>query len=342
MSGKKRYQESVDKSAEYLRLALPLMSKQAAGLHPVSYAVWYEYVSGTNPALRAAIDERLKSGVLLDENHTEFLYRRFIAEIDEEQATRISNGFKRVLSDIDSSASVAGEQAGKFGNSLERWSANLTNHAGVADSLGELLGDTRQMQSNVAQLQAQLLASQQEIEKLKQEVCRAREDALVDGLTGLANRRGFEEALQRCLEDVGRKHAPSPCVLMADIDHFKNVNDTYGHIFGDKVIRSVASVLHQSIKGKDMAARFGGEEFIILLPDTPLNGACSLAETIRMTIQNGRIRRGDTDKSLAQVTISLGVASYKQGESASDFVARADSALYASKGQGRNRVTIAS
>ena len=154
MQGRRQGLASVDKSAEYLRLALPLMSKQAAGLHPVSYAVWYEYVSGTNPALRAAIDERLKSGVLLDENHTEFLYRRFIAEIDEEQATRISNGFKRVLSDIDSSASVAGEQAGKFGNSLERWSANLTNHAGVADSLGELLGDTREMQSNVAQLQA--------------------------------------------------------------------------------------------------------------------------------------------------------------------------------------------
>lgn len=340
-SGKKRYTESLDKSAEYLRQALPLMSKQAAGLHPVSYAVWYEYVAGSNPALRAAIEEQLKSAAPLDEQLTEMLYRRFIAEIDEEQAARISSGFSRVLSEINSSASKAGEQAGKFGNSLERWSANLNSQGDVAQGINELLGDTRLMQSNVAQLQAQLIASQQEIVKLKQEVSRAREDALVDSLTGLANRRGFEQTLSGCLEEVNRSNAPAPCMLIADIDHFKNVNDTFGHIFGDKVIRSVASVLHQSIKGKDMAARYGGEEFVILLPDTPLNGARSLAETIRVTIQNGRIKRGDTDKQLAQVTISLGVAGYHPGESATDFIARADHALYASKEQGRNRVTVA-
>jgi len=342
MSGKKRYKDSLDKSAEYLRLALPLMSKQAAGLHPVSYAVWYEYVSGSNPALRAAIEEQLKKGAALDENLTHILYCQFIAEIDEEQAERISNGFKRVLSEIDSSASMAGEQAGEFGNSLERWSANLSSNIDVSEGLDELLGDTRRMQRNVARLQAQLQAGQKEIEQLKKEVSRAREDALVDSLTGLANRRGFEKALQACLDDVVNNKAPAPCVLMADIDHFKNVIDTYGHVFGDKVIRLVASALHKSIKGKDMAARFGGEEFIILLPDTPLKGASSLAETIRMTIQNGRIKQSDVDKSLAQVTVSLGVASYHPGESATDFIARADSALYVSKGQGRNRVSIAS
>lgn len=341
MSGKKRYSEGPEESAEYLRQALPLMSKQSAGLHPVSYAIWYEYVSGSNPALRAAIEEELKKGSALDDSLTNMLYRRFVAEIDEEQAERISSSFKRVLTDINRSARQAGEQAGKFGNSLERWSESLSHQGETVLGIDELLGDTRSMQSTVSQLQEELLASQRQIEQLKQDVSRAREDALVDSLTGLANRRGFEQSLSACLEGARLANAVAPCLLIADIDHFKRVNDTYGHIFGDKVIRSVAQVLHQSIKGKDMAARFGGEEFVVLLPDTPLRGAQSLAESIRTTIENGRIRRNDKDKMLAQVTISLGVTSYHPGELASEFIARADQALYASKEQGRNRVTIA-
>lgn len=341
LPGKKRYLDGVEKSAEYLRQALPLMSQQSAGLHPVSYAIWYEYVSGANPALRAAIEEELKKGTVLNETLTDSLYRRFVAEIDEEQAERISSGFNRVFTDINRSASQAGEQAGKFGHTLERWSENLNDHQEVARGIDELLGDTRIMQSNVALLQQQLLASQKEIENLKQEVSRARQDALLDSLTGLANRRGFEQALSVCLDGVNCSNVPAPCMLMADIDHFKRVNDTYGHIFGDKVIRAVGQILHQSIKGKDMAARYGGEEFVILLPDTPLQGAQMLAESIRTTIEKGRIKRGDAEKSLAQVTISLGVANYRRGESASEFITRADQALYASKEQGRNRVSLA-
>lgn len=341
MSGNKRYQDGAEKSAEYLRQALPLMSKQTAGLHPVSYAIWYEYVSGNNPGLRTAIEEELKKGAKLDEALTESLYRRFVADMDEAEAERISSGFQRVISDINRSATLAGEQAGKFGHSLEQWSANLNGPADVSEQIDSLLGDTRCMQSTVSSLQEQLLASQREIQKLKQEVSRAREDALRDMLTGLVNRRGFDQALHDCLADAAANKAPLPSLLMADIDHFKRVNDTYGHLFGDKVIRSVGHVLHQSIKGKDMAARYGGEEFVVLLPDTSLVGACCLAESIRATIEGGRIKRNDADKSLAQITISLGVASYHPGESAAEFVARADQALYASKSQGRNRVTAA-
>jgi diguanylate cyclase len=128
---------------------------------------------------------------------------------------------------------------------------------------------------------------------------------------------------------------------MTDIDFFKKVNDTYGHVFGDKVIRVVAQTLKDNVKGKDLAARYGGEEFVILLQDTPANGARILAERIRTAVENGRIRRAGNDESIAKITISLGVASYRAGESASDFIERADKALYESKIQGRNRVTVA-
>ncbi len=132
-----------------------------------------------------------------------------------------------------------------------------------------------------------------------------------------------------------------PCLLIADIDNFKMVNDAYGHLFGDKVLCSVAKILKANIKGRDMAARYGGEEFVVLLPETTLDGARLLAEKIRATIGRSRIRRAENRQETAQITVSFGVASYCSGETAREFIDRADSALYASKKQGRNRVTVA-
>jgi diguanylate cyclase len=127
---------------------------------------------------------------------------------------------------------------------------------------------------------------------------------------------------------------------MCDIDHFKKINDNYGHLFGDKVIRAVAQVLTDNVKGRDTAARYGGEEFIVLLPNTPLEGARALAEKIRSTIEGGRIKKGGGEET-AKVTISLGVSRYAPGESSASFIERADKALYVSKQSGRNQVSLA-
>jgi diguanylate cyclase len=145
-------------------------------------------------------------------------------------------------------------------------------------------------------------------------------------------------ALAECLAEA-EQEGRVPSILITDIDHFKLVNDTYGHLFGDKVICAIAQILKQNIKGKDTAARYGGEEFVILLPDTPLQGALTLAESIRATIEGIRIKRVQDNAVATNITVSLGVASYQQNESISDFIGRADQALYESKRQGRNRVT---
>ncbi|MBS1191858.1 MAG: diguanylate cyclase [Rhodocyclaceae bacterium] len=335
------YRDSVEKSAEYLRLALPLMAKQAAALHPISYAVWYEYVGGRNSALKAAIDEYQQSGKVLDEKATYELYYKHVARISEEVAQRVSEGFQRVMADMARSAAKAGDQAGQFGSALEKWSADLTS-SGPESSLGieAILGLTRNMQGSIVSLKGRLDDSRREIEELRQEVVRAREDALADGLTGLANRRGFDLAIAACLSESDPNEA-GPSLLVADIDHFKRVNDTYGHLFGDRVIRAVAQVLKANVKGKDTAARYGGEEFVVLLPDTPIEGARQLAEKIRMLVEKCRIKRNADNEVVANITVSLGVASLKPGESAADLVARADAALYESKNGGRNRVTVA-
>lgn len=338
-----KYRDSQEKSAEYLRRVIPLMSKQAAAFHPISYAVWYEYVAGINPTLNADIDDLVKEGVVLDESTTFALHQKYIAELDEEAARRVSSELQQVLAEMTLSAEQAGDEASKFGSALEQWSEDLTE-PGAADGLSaaaeKLLLDTHQMHNAVKSLSGRLNESQNEINRLRQEVSRAREDALADGLTGLVNRKGFDSALAACLS-LTEPGAQGPCLLMSDIDLFKKVNDTYGHVFGDKVLRVVAETLKANVKGKDLAARYGGEEFVILLQDTPADGARILAERIRTAVENGRIRRIGNDETIAKITISLGVATYRTGESANDFIERADKALYESKAQGRNRVTVA-
>jgi len=338
-----KYQETATQSAEYLRLALPLMSRQACALHPLSYAVWYEYVAGINKPLKAAIDELTKDGMVLDEAATAELYRKYVAELDERTAQRIAAGFQKVMADISQSAEHAGDHAHRFGTALAEWSegrcaAEAESDAGTG--IDKLLFGTREMQGAISTLKERLDESRHEIEKLRQEVDRAREDALADGLTGLANRRGFDLALQACLSEAAAG-GTGPSLLITDIDHFKRVNDTYGHLFGDKVIRAVAQILKANVKGQDTAARYGGEEFVVLLPETTIDGARAVAEKIRSTIEGSRVRRSDNNQEIARITVSLGVASYCAGESASEFVARVDSALYVSKNQGRNRVTLA-
>lgn len=338
-----KYRETVEQSAEFLRLALPLMAQQTAALHPVSYAIWYEYVAGINRPLKAAIDELTQNGARLDEAATADLFRKYIVDFDGEVAQRLSSGFDKVLADMAQSAAHAENHADHFGKELALWSEELDDEAasqGAAKGVGKLLSRTREMQGAIATLKERLDDSQNEIQTLRQEVDQAREEALTDGLTGLVNRRGFDLAMAGCLAAVSSA-GQLPSLLIADIDHFKQVNDSFGHLFGDKVIRSIAKILKANIKGRDTAARYGGEEFVVLLPETSLEGAQALAEKIRSTIETSRVRRTDNQLELGQITISLGVTSYCRGETASMFLERGDTALYVSKNQGRNRVTVA-
>jgi diguanylate cyclase len=119
------------------------------------------------------------------------------------------------------------------------------------------------------------------------------------------------------------------------------VNDTHGHLLGDKVIRAVAHVLCSNIKGRDVAVRLGGEEFAILLPDTSVHGATTLAEKIRTLVASGRIRRNEGGELVGQITLSLGVAAAEKGDTIEALIERADRALYAAKRAGRNRVSVA-
>lgn len=188
------------------------------------------------------------------------------------------------------------------------------------------------LNEEMAELHRNLVRSNNE---LKRNEAKIRELMLTDPLTGLANRRRLNESLA---QGIGRshRHGRPLSILMADIDHFKNVNDSYGHDVGDEVIRMMANCLRDGIRTNDLAARFGGEEFIVLLEECSLDDAVQLAERIRKNISDQVLP--SMEKS---VTASFGVAELRPEETPLSLLKRVDQALYASKEHGRNRVSRA-
>jgi diguanylate cyclase len=183
--------------------------------------------------------------------------------------------------------------------------------------------------------------SQSEIESLRGELVRARDEALLDALTGVLNRKGFDRHLaQLVAEQAGQEG--SHCLVMLDIDHFKRVNDQHGHVVGDRVIQAVGEILRMAVaRGGCAAARYGGEEFAILLPRTSLDRSEQLAEDVRLRTKAMKIRDRRTQAVLLTVTLSGGVAALQPGDDGATLVQRADAALYRSKQAGRDRVTRA-
>lgn len=335
----RRYRDNPSRSKDLLRQAVTLMSRQKAAVSPVSYAVWYEHVAGRNRALSESI-ARLTAGTrVLDDALTNRLYVDHIAETDERTAFLVAEGFQAMVTEMLESARVAGAQTERFETSLRRWETCV--HSGTPPderALHEMLEQTRSMREVVAGLRSHLDASEQELNRLRGEVDRVRDEALLDDLTGLANRRGFEHQVADCMADAA---APS-VMLLTDIDRFKAINDTYGHKFGDQVLRIVAQIIASSISGANQrAARIGGEEFVVLLRGCRERDGLALAEVIRRKIAASSIKRRDSGEPIGQVTVSFGVAERHADDTADSWFERADRALYASKEGGRNRITAA-
>jgi two-component system cell cycle response regulator len=165
----------------------------------------------------------------------------------------------------------------------------------------------------------------------------AQERAMTDALTGLLNRYGLQHILSREHAEARRYNRPLSS-LMIDLDNFKTINDTYGHATGDIALQQVAGILREAVRGSDTVFRYGGEEFLVLLPETDLEGATALAEKIRQATSSRPF--GDGER-VFDLTLSAGASSLCDAESGNDMIARADMALYHAKKHGRNRVEAA-
>ena len=337
-----RYPEDREQAAEILRLAVAAMGKQSAAPNPAHYALWYEHCAGLNPGLSRVLEARTAVGSVLTDEDVWQLHGEHIAAREHRQYEAVRADLHRILNDTATETKKAQAQTSRIDESIADHQERLSSPADAADvqrTVVDLLSDTGKMRSVAAELSAQLRASTEEVNSLTQSLHRAQSEALRDPLTDLRNRRGFDQSAADLR--LQRGNLNNLALLMIDIDHFKAVNDTHGHVLGDKVLRAVAHVLKSNIKGRDVAARVGGEEFAVLLPDTSVGGAVTLGKQFCALVSHGRIKRAAGDGTIGQVTLSIGVAVARSGESLESLMERADAALYSAKRAGRARVIVA-
>jgi diguanylate cyclase len=337
-----RYGQERERSAEILRLALTFMGRQPSAFNPCTFALWYEHCAGLNPTLSRILDAKLAQNSPVTDEDVWRLYTEHIGTRDARQYEAVRDELYRILKATAANTEQADQRAAEFDVALTTHAQQLaTTQAPTAllETVADILSDTGKMRVMTAELSAKLKASSQEVSVLTESLQQARAAALLDPLTGLNNRRGFEESVK----EMGLRHGGlgGTSLLMVDIDHFKVVNDKHGHLLGDKVLHAVAHVLKSSIKGRDLAARLGGEEFVVLLPETPAAGAAALAKQICSLVAHGRIKRSAGQGQIGQVTLSIGVAVAEQDETLESLLERADAALYIAKRNGRNRVEVA-
>lgn len=307
---------------------------------PRNYTVLYHYFEGTNSELQTALDRYLDSGRPLDHMIIHTLYERHVA-LDQFTFLRGMDGnLEKILNLLLSEIERADEDAKLFAETLQSGIVDLTANPParpVRSVAAELLIASEQTRRQNIELQERLENTLAETISLRDELEQRRRDALLDPLTGLLNRRAMDAQFSELMYP-GPSRAFS--LLMIDIDHFKAINDNYGHTLGDAVIRNVADMIRKYIRGGDAAVRYGGEEFLIILPDTPIDGAVTVAETIRSQIEALRLKRNRDNLMLRPITVSVGVAARSEADTQESLLLRVDRALYVSKKSGRNKVTV--
>lgn len=333
-----QYEQEPDFSTQILRQCIPLMVKHQMAPHPINYAIWYDYVSNNNPALNQAIDELLDNNTPFDEKVSIDLYARYICNASLEKFSQINSNLASLVNGTLDQVQHSSDQFSETKNSLLSNSKKLENTTEILDAqflLSEIVHQAKQLSTETHNLNAQLEQAQKDIAELKYELENTRKIASTDGLTGLLNRRAFDMEINNLLSE---QSANPHSLLILDLDHFKKVNDTFGHLVGDQVIRFTANLIKEKKAPHHLAARYGGEELAIIMPETPINKATDIAETIRTSLEKSRLKQKNSNQNIGQITVSIGATGVQPGDSAETVIARADKALYQAKECGRNRV----
>lgn len=328
-----KYHQTPVETKTILEQIVETLSRHNLPINPVNFSVLYQFFSNINSALIEHLEDKAQTDQW-DEYVLEFAYEHFVKEPRHFSSENFSQ-----LTNTVTSMNDASKQAQSSVNLLDEQLAHANQHEQCESStLTQFSVSVEKIKADQAQLCAFVEQAQKQTKKIQAELEQAKLEALTDNLTGLKNRKGLDNFF---IENVKEKATTTLAALVVDIDHFKSFNDNFGHLVGDLILRRLARMIATITDDLGEVFRFGGEEFVVLLPNADRPTAATLAESIRMQISKVRFRHTRTNEALPKITVSLGVTSYQKSDDLSSLLERADQALYQAKREGRNKVSIA-
>ncbi len=339
------YFHPIEKTKEFSEQAMAAIGTYGLLPTPENYELWFVYYSEAEPEVKNAIDHIIDEKAIDDEMCSQ-IYQKFLnSDNNSKVVESAGNQIQKTIHDVTEAVSQANEWTEGYNETLAKTKEGLgqdKTREEINEMLSDMLEETTGMIDKNVHMEELLKRSTKVMEDMQRDLEIARKEAITDSLTGLANRKSFDLEIQRLSNTVVEGECATFTLLMLDIDHFKSFNDDFGHQVGDQVLKLVAKTLKDGVKGRDLACRYGGEEFAILLPDTPLEGGAKVAEYIRKEVASKDIINRATGERIARITISIGVAEYNTDEKLDLLISRADDALYMAKDAGRNKVKLMS
>jgi diguanylate cyclase len=330
----------VQLASHYVKQAIPLMVKNGIAPNPCNFTLWFTYVTNRDQELKNVLDRMLEERKGFPEDTCRNLFKKYVMKEDVDLQDGLQASLTSVLHELVGSVEKAKDGADDYQRSLEESlecvSGDLTNSS-LEDTIKLLIQTTQTIKLVTNGFQDQLKSAENEIMELRRMLHEEERRTYIDPLTQIGNRRAFDKRMVELFQKEERYIS----MVLVDLDYFKELNDTYGHLMGDKVLQSVGKTLQKACPENALVARYGGEEFVLLLEDSQ-EVACHIAETIRISLIKMILKKKNTGQIVDNVTASFGVAQKIEGEFPDQLIERADKALYAAKENGRNRVQVAS
>jgi diguanylate cyclase len=305
---------------------------------PNNFAVWFAYARGASPELKRAIDARIAGKKPFDANTNRELFATHLALSSASKiAGNIPERLKSVMTAAKRFVTTAIADSRTHIHAIGGVAEQAENGGDPKSLVASLMTELAKAAARASELETNLSETSRELDAIRESLNEAEQRANTDTLTGLPNRRALDEFL-RASQLAALENSEPLSVLLIDIDHFRQFNDKFGHGVGDQLLRLMANALRERLGGKDLPARYGGEELIAVLPGATLAACEAMAELIRKSVSECRITRRSTGDILPGITVSIGVAQFRPGESTAELVERCDRAVCLAKRIGRNRV----